>query len=115
MKDQPEEISSVLNLILPKDKQLPVGKAFINMYLNNNDNIQSIKPEKKQELRQYFTGRISYLKFFVNNVNKKYIGESIGKLKYMKVFVDYMGENQSEIYLKKFEEDVVLSLNQNSE
>lgn len=105
MKDQPEEISSVLNLILPKDKQLPVGKAFINMYLNNNDNIQSIKPEKKKELRQYFTGRISYLKFFVNNVNKKYIGESIGKLKYMKVFVDYMGENQSEIYLKKFEEE----------
>ena len=105
MKDQPEEISSVMNLILPKNKQLPTGKAFINTYLNNTNEILSIKPEKKQELRQYFTGRISYLKFFVNNVHKKYIGESIGKLKYMKVFVDYMDENQSEVYLKKYEEE----------
>ena len=34
MKDGPEEIASVMNLILPMKEQLPTGDDFVNTYLN---------------------------------------------------------------------------------
>lgn len=102
MKDLPEEIATIMNLILPLNLQLPIKQHFINKFLNIENKIFSIKEEEKQELKKYFTGRVSYLNFFVDNVDKQYIGQSIGKLKYMKVYVDYMSEYQSNIYLEKF-------------
>jgi len=55
--DRVEEISPILNLILPVNKQLPIGKDFVHKYLNREigegDNVMySIKNIKK--LKGYF-------------------------------------------------------------
>ena len=43
MKDRPEEISTIMNLILPTNQQLPTGKKFLNKYMENG----KIKEDKK--------------------------------------------------------------------
>ena len=36
MKDTPDEIASIMNLILPKKLQLPIGEKFISEYLDQD-------------------------------------------------------------------------------
>ena len=56
MKDTPDEIASIMNLILPLDEQLPVGKEFLEKFLDNNGkNLYTVKKKKIPELKQRIT------------------------------------------------------------
>lgn len=75
MVDQPEEIASIMNLVLPSDKQLPVEDEFIKEYLIKSEkNISIIKKDKVVELKSHLHGYVSYLKAMSSDVRKTYMG-----------------------------------------
>ena len=104
MKDDPSEIADVMNLILPLDKQFTGN--FSEEYMVEKNGIMTIKKDKVDELKDKFTGRISYLKASSSQVQKNFVGVSIGTLKYFKVFPTIMQEFQSEKYIEAYNKDV---------
>ena len=99
MKDGPEEIASVMNLMLSKTEQLPVKEEFIEQYFNEEgNNIFSIKPEKTDLLKAIFKGRVSYLKAMQSQIKKVFEGEKTGSLNHFGVVEDYMSEFQTLSY-----------------
>ena len=98
MKDGIDEISSVMNLLLPIDKQLPIGDMFVNTYFNKEDNIYTIKSDMKQRLKDVFKGRVSYLKSSQTDVKKQFEGIRLGTLKYLNVVSDEMHPFQDKVY-----------------
>src|SRR5690606_13040362 len=46
MKDSPDEIASVANLIIPVEDKFPTGQDFKDTYMDEKDGIWLIKPEK---------------------------------------------------------------------
>jgi superfamily II DNA or RNA helicase len=111
MKDNVEEISSVMNLILPygKDKKpyILTGEDFINEYFNKTDNILEIKKDKIKTLKNFFKGKISFLNSMQSNIQKKFIGETIGNLRYFKVYKDKMSKFQDSYYKKSYINDII--------
>ena len=106
MKDSPEEIASVMNLILPLGEQLPVKQEFLdNFFIETRKDLYTIKPEMKPILKSKFKGRISYLKSMKSSIKKIMEGKSIGKLEHFKVSQDFMSEFQSNVYEKAYLED----------
>lgn len=106
MKDSPEEIASLMNLLLPLDRQLPLGSDFINEYLiKDPDGTFRIKPEKQTKLKSYFKGKVSYLRELQSQINTEYIGAYLGGLKYIKVYPDIMSPFQTEAYLSAYNND----------
>jgi len=115
IKDSIEEISSVMNLILPLDQQLPSEKYFLNQYFNKDEDIFNVKPEKLNELKQRFKGRISYLEAQQSTIKKQYMGDTIGTLKHFKVYTDLMSEFQTENYITAYEKDTKKKKNKEDE
>ena len=106
MKDRPDEIASILNLILPLDNQLPIGDEFLKKYMNKvNQDLYLVKEDKNQELKEYFKGRISYLKAPISDIKKEFVGERIGELRKFIVEPIYMDSFQSTNYLKAINSD----------
>jgi hypothetical protein len=107
IKDSIEEISSVMNLILPIKEQLPIDKEFLSTFFNKDEitNTYPIKPEKIQELKNLFKGRVSYLEPMKSDVKQEYIGKKMGNLKHFIVYPDYMSEFQSKSYINAYEKD----------
>ena len=105
IKDSIDEIASVMNLILPIDEQLPTDKEFINTFFDKEETFYKIKPDKEVELKNKFTGRVSYLEATRSSVKKEYVGEKIGFLNHFIVYPDYMSEHQAEHYKKAYEKD----------
>lgn len=104
MKDTPDEIASILNLILPNE--LPTGQQFTREYLTETHGVLDINKDKVNDLKSYFKGHVSYLKAMESDVKKEYIGQSnVGKLKYFKVDLDIMSPFQSQIYNQAFNTD----------
>ena len=100
MKDVPEEIASIMNLILPIENQLSVGNDF-KEYLQDIDT----NPEKKLELKNYFKGRVSYLIAMKSDVQKMYIGTLLGNLKHFIVKNDIMEPFQLRYYIDALRKD----------
>lgn len=96
MKDTPDEIASVMNLILPLDKQLPTGDDFIAYFFDQigEDKVR-LKKDKIPELKNRFKGRVSYLKAMQSEVEKVFEGETSGTLTHFKVVEDYMSDFQT--------------------
>ena len=102
MKDKPEEIANVLNLILPIDRQLPIESEFIKKYLLENNEIYKVNPDQVDNLKTYFKGIVSYLKPMKSEVKINYIGEQVNNLKMFRIFPDQMKDIQNNVYLEKF-------------
>jgi len=100
MKDGIEEISSVMNLILPNNQQLPTGEDFITNYFTQDESngVFNVKPDKVDELKLVFKGRVSYLKAMKSEIKKVFIGDHIGNLQHLKVVNDFMSNFQSNSY-----------------
>ena len=105
MKDQPQEIAAVLNLILPPDQELPVGEDFVREYLTKEDDMYKVKENKIDKLKSYFKGRVSYLKSMKSNISKVFEGATIPPLKLFKVVVDNMSEFQTKHYKTAYLQD----------
>lgn len=101
MKDGPEEFASVLNLILPESNQFVTDRAFLRRYFIDG----SIRSDKIDEMKEKIKGRVSYLKAGISEVKKIFRGETIGRLKYFKVFPNRMSAFQTNAYLDAYRRD----------
>lgn len=100
MTDSVDEISSVMNLILSTDEQLP-EQTFTKEYFNEKN---LLKESKKEELKDLFKNKISFLR---NAVNIKYdyiTNKEDTQLKFLKLYYDEMSRFQTKQYLKIKEE-----------
>lgn len=93
MWDQSNEIASVLNLILPLDRQLPTGKDFDQKYLNN---VQ----DQLEDLKKYFSGRVSYVRAPRTTAKVIYEGIKGPWLKHLIVYPTSMSEFQAQALRK---------------
>lgn len=106
MKDNVDEIASVMNLILPMNKQLPTGKDFLDQFFDKKGgDLYLVKKSKKEELKTIFRGRVSYLKSMQSDVIKKFTGKKHGNLRHLLTEVDKMSEFQSDAYIKAWTKD----------
>jgi hypothetical protein len=98
MRDGPEEIATILNLLLPVDME--TGNDFINKYLyQNKDYSLAVKPEMIDTLKEKMKGRVSYLAAMQSDVKKNHVGYSqYGNLSKFVIDIDHMSEFQSEAY-----------------
>jgi superfamily II DNA or RNA helicase len=93
MTDKPEEISDVMNLILPLSNQLT--KDFSEFF----ESPGIIKSEKIKKLKDIFKGRISYLKFMkTDEVKNQYAGEYNNQMTVFKTELTYMKDFQNKTY-----------------
>lgn len=106
MKDKPEEIALLLNLILPANRQLPTGENFIREYLIKlKENRYQVNSSKRDLLKTYFKGRLSFLKPQTSDVIRSYQGTKLGDLDKFLVNSQYMSSFQSQSYLEAFSKD----------
>lgn len=106
MKDKPEEIASVMNLILPLDNQLPTGEEFRTKYLIKNKNNTIVKPSMINQLKNKFKGRVSFLKAMKSEVDKVFVGDkNIGSLQHFIVYPIQMKKEQTKGYIKAIDLD----------
>ena len=99
MKDGPEEIASVCNLLLPLDDQFPIEKDFLREYMNLSENVYSMKEEKIEEFKEKLKGLVSFLRESYSTIKKEYIGEhNVGTLKHFVVDPIDMSRFQSKYY-----------------
>ena len=108
MKDSPEEISSIMNLILDENEQLPseLNNDFTNeFFVDEGNDLFSLRQDKLPLLKEKFKGRVSYLGPIFSTVRKNFVGERLGDLKHFKVYADTMDEFQGNIYRKAVEKD----------
>jgi len=108
MKDKPEEIASIMNLILPLDNQLPTGEKFKEEYLTQNKKRNStiVKPTMIKKLKKKIKGRVSFLKSMQSNVDKVFVGDkNVGSLQHFIVYPVQMKKYQTKGYIKAIELD----------
>ena len=106
MKDGVDEIASVMNLILPSDKQLPNSLEFVTKFFDKKGDTFIVKPSSVDDLKNSFKGRVSYLKSMRSTVKKVFQDNDVSDgLEHMVVYGDTMSDFQSETYKKAYEED----------
>jgi len=105
MADNPAEIGSIMNIILPND--IPTGVEFIKQYMNLADNgAYYVKDNMINTLKSKFRGRVSVLKSMDSDVTKEYIGQTdIGGLFHSIIDIDQMSRFQSDAYTEAYEKD----------
>ena len=105
MKDQSNEITSILNLILPKEKQF-VGTGSMNQFtaFDKKYMVENKLTNNIDEFKDKIKGKISYLKN-ISNINKVFKGKIISQLNYFKVFELQMTGLQLEKYKEAYEKD----------
>ena len=106
MKDGPEEIATVANLLLPMSEQLPTGEDFINEYMIEEKNTYTLN-KKASILKLKLKGLISFLKESESSIEKKFIGrQQYGGLKHLAVDPLEMSEFQSLYYNQAYNKDI---------
>lgn len=108
MKDDPVEFASVMNLILPLDKQLPTGKDFLKYFFDS--------PDGPKKLAAAVRGRISYLKAMISDVKKVFIenpafvfptATTANTLQHFKIYAQNAHPFQNQACLRAYNEDIV--------
>ena len=107
MKDSPDEIASIMNLILPKENELPIGEKFLDEYMEKKGvNSYIVKKSTVNKLKHVFKGRVSFIKALQSSVTKEFVGEkNVGKLKHFIVDPIKMSQKQSDVYNKALKID----------
>lgn len=95
--DQTSEIASLLNLILPEDQKLEMGKKFLEKYFKDN----ILTKEGEEELKERFRGRISYIRP-MTSTQRDEIGVTHPWLEHIKVYPDAMSVFQFQKAQEKF-------------
>lgn len=91
--DTADEIAGLMNLVLPRENQLPTGSEFMNTYFDKSGNLI---PNKAEELSSIFHGKVSYLRSMNNDV-KRDIGQSEPWLQHLKIYPDVLSSFQFKI------------------
>lgn len=106
MKDTPQEIASVMNLILPMNDQFPEEENFVLEYMDNIDGSLIIKKEKVNDFKAKLRGKVSFLKESPSNVEKRFIGQKhIAGLKHFITQPLVMHDFQTAYYKEAFHKD----------
>lgn len=100
IKDTPDEFASLMNLLLPLDRQINV-KTFIKDYFNKEQTVLL----RQRELADIIRGRVSYLNAASTTVLKKFVGRPIGNLNHFIVSESIMSDFQSTAYSQAYDED----------
>lgn len=100
MKDRWNEISDLMNLILPLNSQLPNNEEFDKVYNNDGQQIQN-----ENMLRNIFRGKISTLRTIPSTVKREFVGNLIQGLKIFKIDTCEMSQFQSAAYFEAFKKD----------
>ena len=107
MKDQSNEIASIMNLLLPVENQLPMGSNFTSQYLLlEEDGSYSVHPDKIDYLKQLFKNKISYLKSVESDVKRIFVGDIPDSFNSFVIDIDTMGEFQSKHYDIAYQKDI---------
>ena len=93
--DQSSEIASLMNLILPLDKQLPTGKDFDRTFFDQEGNLIE-GPDTTEVLKSAFRGRVSYLRQMMTTAKREEMGTKAPFTKYVTVYPDQMSKWQAE-------------------
>lgn len=96
MWDKTSEIATLMNLILPMNKQLPIEKNFRKQYIGSDNKILSSKANNFIDIVK---GRVSYLR--PTQTEATIINEGTNKpwLKHLVVYINYFSEFQKKHYL----------------
>jgi superfamily II DNA or RNA helicase len=113
MKDNPSEIASVMNLILPLNEQFSNNFSYEYMEIKNGEMI--VRKDMEENLKNKFRGRISYLKTSSSEVQKNFVGLKIGTLKYFKVYPTIMETFQAEKYIEAYRIDKNVNETENNQ
>jgi hypothetical protein len=107
MRDRPEEISSILNLILPIDSQFEGEEEFKNTFLKEKkDGTYLVRKSKIEDLKERLKGRISFLQSMHSDVLKSFEGRTIPEFTNNFIINDSkMSKFQTEYYMKAIEQD----------
>jgi len=106
IKDSPEEFPALVNLIISKKEQLPLGEEFLTTYMIKKENTHYLNPEKTEEIKRKLIGKISFLREVESTVEKVYIGQkNYGKLSHFVVNPCVMSDFQTKIYTESLAED----------
>jgi len=106
MKDSPEEISSVANLMLPLDNQFPTGNDFLEEFMDEEDGVYKIKDKKHKVIKEKLRGKISFLREPESTIPKEFIGKKKFKgLKHFVVAPSEMSTFQTDSYTQAYEKD----------
>jgi hypothetical protein len=119
MKDSPEEIAALLNLILPADLQLATGKSFRQKYFANSTETAYSKMTNIEQFKLSISASpdcaISVLDAIANpRVKKVQMGKRLGSLKFIKIVPHIMDEFQTDVFniaIKKDSEESSIYLN----
>jgi len=99
MKDGPEELAGLLNLILPLNRQMPVGNTFNQTFFDRG------QVKNVALLKSYLTGLVSFLKSDNVDVPKIYEGKIVAPLTKFKLVIRRMAEEQNREYEKAWRLD----------
>lgn len=99
--DQPYELAGVMNLILPKNEQLPTKKEFMKEFFDDKG---QIREDKEGDLRNKLRGRISYLRPMSTSAKREEMGVKSPWMDFISVYPSAMSQFQYE-YAKKSLED----------
>ena len=100
--DKVSEIASLLNLILPLDKQLPTGTEFDNKFFDKDGNLT---PSAIVTLKTAFQGRVSFLRSMITTAERLEQGTKSPWLNYVTVYPDAMSEVQAS-YARKAKDTI---------
>jgi superfamily II DNA or RNA helicase len=100
MKDKPEEIAAIMNLILPLSEQLPVD-GFADVYLADG----VVKETMRDELKRRVRGRVSFLRAMRSDTRKSYQGEYVHGLRRLRVVDLAMSAEQTRAYQEAVSKD----------
>ena len=95
--DKAHEISSLMNLIIPKADRLPTGIKFMNEFFTEDGKLKQGSTLKR--LKRLFRGRVSYLRLKLPVVISEK-GTSKPWLNYIKVYPDAMSSTQASVSKK---------------
>ena len=109
MRDNFLELIPLLNLVLPKPKQLPLGKAFMTEYLKTQKIekrvIVSWKDEKEKEFQKKIQGYISFFRQKQEDIRVNYVGEILKPMENTPLYVEKMSTFQTDIYMEYWKKD----------
>ena len=104
MRDQPQEIAGIMNLILPLNKQLPIEKNFIEQFLVKQGDSMVVSPNKAQLLKTYFRGRVSYVGTMQSDVEREFMGEKL--INYFNLYAVEPTDFQAKAYEQAYSLDL---------
>jgi superfamily II DNA or RNA helicase len=98
--DKTNEIATLFNLLLPSDKQLPIGAEFDKLF-----NKSELKESSKKQLLDAFRGRVSFLRSIVSDIKKVEEGTTAPYTKYTTVFPTQVSDFQYKVIKESLEKE----------